>query len=60
MDGPQCRNNYLSNEADYLENKSDYEADQAALDDLYATTLELMTSSSTRLVDNTEFLSWAT
>ena len=55
-----CRNNYLTNEADYLENRDDYAADQAALDELYSTILDLMTSSSTRLVDNTDFLTWAT
>ena len=32
LDGPECRANYLQNEANYLENKDSYAADQAALD----------------------------
>ena len=44
----------------YLENREDQAADQAALDELYSMILGLMNDNSIRLVDNTDFLTWAT
>ena len=60
LDDAECRANYLQNEANYLQNKDSYAADQAALDNLYGMILDLMTDNSIRLVDNAEFLEWAT
>lgn len=45
---------------DFLTNREDYAADQAALDELYSAILDLMTSGAYRLVDNTDFIMWAT
>ena len=59
-DGPVCRERFLENEDLYLGSTNQQAEDQAALDNLYAMILGLMESNSVRLVDNNDFIEWAT